>query len=65
MILNIACYFDVKVFTEGVEMGAQLEILRKKGCDPVQGYYFSRPLPPAEFEKLIEREIRTERNKKK
>ncbi len=49
---------------EGVETEGQLEILRAGNCDLVQGYYFSRPLPPDEFEALIQREIETERNQK-
>ena len=57
LILDIARYLDVKVVAEGVETEGQLDILRDGGCDLVQGYYFSRPLPPEEFEKLIEREI--------
>ena len=47
---------------EGVETEGQLAILREGGCQLVQGYYFSKPLPPEEFEKLIEREIATERD---
>jgi len=35
--------------------------LKGAGCDLVQGYYFSKPLPPEEFEKLIEREKSVER----
>ena len=62
LILDIARYLRVKVVAEGVETEGQLEILRQGACDLVQGYYFSRPLPPEEFEKLIEREIATERN---
>ncbi|MBP3914078.1 MAG: EAL domain-containing protein, partial [Lachnospiraceae bacterium] len=47
---------------EGVENEAQLGILRDRGCEIVQGYYFSRPLPPEEFEKLIEQELALERS---
>ena len=61
LILDIARYLKVKVVAEGVETEGQLEILRKEKCDLVQGYYFSRPLPPEEFERLIERELAIER----
>ena len=44
-----------------METEGQLELLKDAGCDLVQGYYFSRPLPPEEFEKLIESEIRNHR----
>ena len=62
LILDIARYLRVSVVAEGVETVGQLEILREGKCDLVQGYYFSRPLPSAEFEKLIEKEIAIERN---
>ena len=37
------------VIAEGVESRAQLELLMREGCDAVQGYLFSRPLPFDEF----------------
>ena len=61
LILDIAKYLQVDVVAEGVETEGQLNILRAGKCDLVQGYYFSRPLPPEEFEALIRREIETER----
>ncbi|MBR6890007.1 MAG: EAL domain-containing protein, partial [Clostridia bacterium] len=57
VVLDIARYLNVSVVAEGVETGRQLEMLREAGCDIVQGYYFSRPLPPEEFEELIKKEI--------
>ena len=39
----------MRVVAEGVETREQLDILRQDGCDCVQGYLFSRPLPPAEL----------------
>ena len=62
LILDIARYLKASVVAEGVETEGQLEILRREGCDLVQGYYFSRPLPPEEFETLIERELAIERS---
>jgi diguanylate cyclase (GGDEF)-like protein len=61
LILDIAKYLRVAVVAEGVETEEQLKILREGGCDLVQGYYFSRPLPPEEFEQLIEKHIEAER----
>jgi EAL domain-containing protein (putative c-di-GMP-specific phosphodiesterase class I) len=61
LILDLARYLRVPVVAEGVETEGQLEILRQGECDYVQGYYFSRPLPPAEFEKLIQKEIQKRR----
>jgi EAL domain-containing protein (putative c-di-GMP-specific phosphodiesterase class I)/ABC-type amino acid transport substrate-binding protein/GGDEF domain-containing protein len=53
LILDIAKYLKVPVVAEGVETAGQLKLLRDAGCDIVQGYYFSRPLPSAEFETHI------------
>ena len=50
LIVDIARYLDVPVIAEGVETEAQLKLLRGAGCDLVQGYYFSRPLPAEKFE---------------
>lgn len=57
LILDIASYLNVPVVAEGVETENQLNLLRQAGCDLVQGYYFSRPLPPEEFEVLIQKEL--------
>ncbi len=57
VVLDIARYLNLSVVAEGVETQRQLEMLRGAGCDIVQGYYLSRPLPPEEFEALIRKEI--------
>ena len=57
LILDIARYLKVLVVAEGVETKEQLELLTEWGCDLIQGYYFSRPLPAAEFMRLLDREI--------
>ena len=61
LILDIARYLNLNVVAEGVETVGQLSLLQDAGCNLVQGYYFSRSLPPEEFEKLILREIEIER----
>ena len=53
LILDIAGYLKVPVIAEGVETESQLELLRNAGCDLVQGYLFSCPLPPDEFARKI------------
>ena len=61
LILDIAKHLKLKVVAEGVETAGQLALLKDAGCDLVQGYYFSRPVPPEEFRALIEREKGIER----
>ena len=62
LILDIARCLNVSVVAEGVETEGQLAILRDGNCDLVQGFYFSRPLPPEEFELLIQHELEIERS---
>ena len=45
-----------KSLMEGVETEAQIEILKKLGCNYLQGYYFSKPVPKDEFIRLIEQQ---------
>ena len=56
LILEIAEFLKVPVIAEGVETKEQYELLKAAGCDVIQGYYFSRPVPPEEFSKLIEKD---------
>ena len=48
---------DLTVIAEGVETGAQLRSLTKNGCDLIQGYYFSKPVPEIELNEFIESHI--------
>ncbi len=52
-IVDIAKYLSVPVIAEGVETLEQLEALKELGCDLVQGYYFSKPIPADEFEEFL------------
>ncbi|WP_442946108.1 EAL domain-containing protein [Noviherbaspirillum sp. Root189] len=47
----------MRVIAEGVETDKQLQALRILECDEIQGYLFSRPLPPEEVVKYFERRI--------
>ena len=44
---------QLTVIAEGVETKEQLDILRRLGCEEMQGYYFSRPVPAADFGALL------------
>ena len=48
-LIELAKGLDIGVLGEGVEQGTDVAALRAEGCHVFQGYYFSRPLPPAAF----------------
>ena len=53
MIVSLAHTLGLKVIAEGVEEDGQVRLLRDLGCDQIQGYYVSRPLPAPEVEALL------------
>ena len=53
-IIQMAHRLQMKVVAEGVESGQQVEMLRKMGCDYIQGYYYSKPLPLEELVEFIQ-----------
>lgn len=52
-VIAMAKNLDFKVLAEGVETQNQLDFLKKYDCGDVQGFYFSKPLTPEEFEEFI------------
>lgn len=52
-IVAMAHSLELLVVAEGVEDSEQLAFLKKIGCDVIQGFYFSRPLPADEFEQYV------------
>jgi diguanylate cyclase (GGDEF)-like protein/PAS domain S-box-containing protein len=52
-IIAMAHSLHLRVVAEGVETQAQLGVLRELGCDEIQGYYFSRPVPAADFAAML------------
>ncbi|MBS1805993.1 MAG: EAL domain-containing response regulator [Acidobacteria bacterium] len=53
-IIEMGHELEMEVTAEGVETEEQLKMLRERGCDGVQGYLFSRALPPAELLQWLE-----------
>jgi diguanylate cyclase (GGDEF)-like protein len=49
-IISMAQRLGMQTIAEGVETAGQLSFLREQGCDEVQGYYYSKPLPVEQFE---------------
>ena len=54
-IISLAHSLDLKVIAEGVDAEEQAKYLRLLSCDEMQGYLFSRPVPPDEVEDLLNR----------
>ncbi len=57
-IITMGHSLKLKVLAEGVESPEQLEFLRQHGCDEVQGFLFSKPLPAEEVVSLFDSEMR-------
>ncbi|MBP5533873.1 MAG: EAL domain-containing protein, partial [Lachnospiraceae bacterium] len=53
-VITMAKKLNMKVVAEGVERKEELELLKNLSCDLIQGYYFDRPIPVADFEKRLE-----------
>jgi len=53
VIVDLAHKLKLSVIAEGVETLEQLQYLEQIGCDEMQGFYFSRPIPAAAFEALV------------
>jgi EAL domain-containing protein (putative c-di-GMP-specific phosphodiesterase class I) len=52
--IQLAGRLRMRVVAEGVETGEDLDLLRSFGCQLMQGYYFSKPLPPRELERWMD-----------
>lgn len=54
-VLQMIRSLNVKTVAEGIENRSQVEFLRDKGCDLIQGYYYYKPIPVEEFEHEIDK----------
>ncbi|WP_051437635.1 putative bifunctional diguanylate cyclase/phosphodiesterase [Eubacterium xylanophilum] len=53
LVMDISRFLGVPVVAEGVEEKAQYDRLKSMGCQIIQGYYFSKPLPAQQFEEMF------------
>ncbi len=53
-IVKMAHQMDVRTIAEGAETREQVEFLREKGCDYIQGYYFYKPMPMEDFAAVLD-----------
>lgn len=58
-MIRMAGWLDLPVIMEGVETQRQSDFLRSVGCGYVQGFFFARPMPAAEYEKLLRKTERS------
>lgn len=56
-IINMASSLGVRTIAEGVETAGQLAFLRLQGCNEVQGYYFSKPMPAEKFAAYVKENV--------
>lgn len=52
-VIGMLAWLDIQVIAEGVETLQQADYLQSVGCDYMQGYFYSKPLPAAEFRSLL------------
>ncbi len=53
MMIDLAKELGIEVIGEGVETEVAYHFLKKNGCDNMQGFYFSRPLPSKQIERYL------------
>lgn len=61
-VVNMARQMRIPIVVEGVEMQTQENLLRKMGCSYTQGFYYYRPMPVSDFEKILENDNKLDHN---
>ena len=56
-IISLAKNLNLSITAEGVETKGHLQLLKSHGCDYLQGYYFSKPIPADELEEFIRKSL--------
>ncbi|MFW5501428.1 MULTISPECIES: EAL domain-containing protein [unclassified Maridesulfovibrio] len=59
-IMSLAKSFDLSTVAEGIETPEQYNYMREIGCEVMQGYYYSPPVPLEEFASLVEATLKTD-----
>ena len=54
-VIKMAKSLDMLVIAEGVEEEKQGKMLKRLGCDYIQGYYFAKPMPKKDYVKLLQK----------
>lgn len=53
-VTQLAKSMNIEVTAEGVETEEQYEFMKRMGCDKIQGFYFAKPMPREDFDKLLQ-----------
>lgn len=56
-IINMAKSIKIDTTAEGVETIGQLEYLKERGCNKIQGYYYSKPVDPSNIEEMLDKDM--------
>ena len=58
--IQLAKSLGMEITAEGVETEEQYQFLKENECSNIQGYYFAKPMPAKEFEKLLREQMKKE-----
>ena len=56
-IIALGKSLNLKLIAEGVETQEQRDFIRDNGCELIQGYFYSKPVPAKEMQKLLEKQL--------